>query len=348
MNTHNVRAPGRLLVVDDNKVNRILLARGLEQQGHTVTLAEHGRQALELMRRESFDIVLLDIEMPELNGFQVLEACLNDPHLRQIPVIMTSAMDELGSVVKCIEMGAEDYLTKPLNTVLLQARVNASLEKKRLRDQQRKLLERLASSEVADELTEKGFAWGGEKVRVSVMFTDIRSFTSISEQLDPAQVIELLNTYFTLMFEPVRDHGGIINQIVGDGLMAIFGAPIRRDDHREQAVRAGLEMLELLEGFNQEQTLRSKSPLRMGIGIASGEVVAGFTGTQQRAIFTCIGDTVNLASRMQDHTKVAGRPFLIDEEVQRGLPPTIPTQSLGPVVFKGKDKPVSVYAVGVK
>lgn len=345
MDLNNLRGPGRLLVVDDNKVNRILLARGLEQQGHTVTLAEHGRQALELLRSQPFDIVLLDIEMPELNGFQVLETCLNDARLRQIPIIMTSAMDELDSVVKCIEMGAEDYLTKPLNTVLLQARVKASLEKKRLRDQQRKLLERIVSSEVAEELTEKGVSWGGEKVQVSVMFTDIRSFTSLSEKLDPAQVIELLNTYFALMFEPVRDHGGIINQIVGDGLMAIFGAPIRRDDHGEQAVRAGLEMLELLAGFNQEQALRGKVQLQMGMGIASGEVVAGFAGTQQRAIFTCIGDTVNLASRLQDHTKVAGQPFLIDERVKQSLPESVNTQLLGPVTFKGKDKPVNVYAV---
>jgi class 3 adenylate cyclase len=340
-----MQGPGRLLVVEDNKVNRILLTRGLEQEGHLVTAVENGEQALEQLRSQSFDIVLLDIEMPVLNGFQVLEACLKDTHWREIPIIMTSAMDELDSVIKCIEMGAEDYLTKPLNTILLRARVNASLEKKRLRDQQRKLLETLATTAVADEMLSKGVSLKGEAVNVTVMFTDIRSFTTIAESQSPSETIELLNTYFTLMFEPVADHGGIVNQIIGDGLMAIFGAPIKRADHREQAVLAALEMLELLKGFNHEQKLRNKTMLQIGIGIASGNVVAGFAGTQQRATFTCIGDIVNLASRIQDHTKVAQKPILLEGDAKSGLPATIQTESLGSFVFKGKQNSVNIYSV---
>ncbi len=342
---NKMHGPGRLLVVEDNKVNRILLLRGLEQEGHIVTAVENGKQALELLRSQPFDIILLDIEMPEMNGFQVLDECLNDTHLREIPIIMTSAMDELDSVVKCIEMGAEDYLTKPLNTVLLRARVNASLEKKRLRDQQRKLLETIATTAVTEEMLTKGFSLKGENVNVTVMFTDIRSFTTIAEAQSPTETIELLNTYFTLMFEPIADHGGIVNQIIGDGLMAIFGAPIKREDHREQAVLAALEMLELLKGFNYEQKLRNKIQLQMGIGIASGNVVAGFAGTQQRATFTCIGDIVNLASRIQDHTKIAEKPILLEENVKQGLPATIQTESLGSLVFKGKHNSVNVYSV---
>src|SRR5262249_40993917 len=136
--------PGHLLVVDDNKVNRVLLTHGLEQEGHEVESAENGRQALEMLRAKPYDLVLLDIEMPEMDGFQVLEALLADETLRDIPVIMTSASDELDRVVKCIELGAEDFLTKPLNPILLRARVNASLEKKRLRDQQLKLFRTFA------------------------------------------------------------------------------------------------------------------------------------------------------------------------------------------------------------
>jgi adenylate cyclase len=144
--------PSRLLVVDDNKVNRMVLSRHLEQQGHIVETAENGKEGLEKIRTQSFDLVLLDIEMPEMDGFQVLEACLNDVNLRQIPIIMTSAMEELDAVVKCVELGAEDYLTKPVNPILLRARVNASLEKKRLRDEQRKLFRTFATKEVAEEL----------------------------------------------------------------------------------------------------------------------------------------------------------------------------------------------------
>ncbi|KXK11430.1 MAG: response regulator receiver modulated serine phosphatase [Chloroflexi bacterium OLB14] len=122
--------PARLLIVDDNKINRMILSRTLEQQNHIVETATDGKEGLEKIRTGSFDLVLLDIEMPEMNGFEVLEACLKDVELRQIPIIMTSAMDELDAVVKCVELGAEDYLTKPVNPILLRARVNASLEKK--------------------------------------------------------------------------------------------------------------------------------------------------------------------------------------------------------------------------
>jgi len=149
MDHRGIHATGHLLVVDDNKVNRLLLGRGLEQQGHTVAFAENGVQALAMLRSRPFDLVLPDIQMPEMDGYQVLEQITSDLHLRDIPVIMTTATEELDSVVRCIEMGAEDYLTKPVNPVLLRARINASLEKKRLRDQQRELVRKFATAEVA-------------------------------------------------------------------------------------------------------------------------------------------------------------------------------------------------------
>ena len=222
----SAREPGYLLVVDDNKVNRILLARGLEGDGHKVETAENGKQALDKLRGDAFDLVLLDIEMPEMNGYQVLETCLQDSELRDIPIIMTSSLDEIDSVVKCVELGAEDYLNKPVNPILLRARVNASLEKKRLRDEQRKLFRTFATKEIADELLKTGFSLGGKFVNASVMFADIRSFTTIGEKQDPTDTIELLNNYFALMFEAIVSNNGTVNQLEGDGLMAIFGAPI--------------------------------------------------------------------------------------------------------------------------
>jgi len=153
-------------------------ARGLEQDGHKVEVSENGRLGLEKLGAGSFDLVLLDIEMPEMNGYQVLETCLQNPELREIPIIMTSSLDEIDSVVKCVELGAEDYLNKPVNPILLRARVNASLEKKRLRDEQRKLFRTFATKEVADELLKSGFSLGGKYVNASVMFADIRSYTT--------------------------------------------------------------------------------------------------------------------------------------------------------------------------
>jgi class 3 adenylate cyclase len=346
---------GDLLVVDDNRVNRLLLGRALEQLGHTVTFAQNGREALDAMHARAVDLVLLDIEMPEMNGYQVLEALAADPRLRHVPVVMMSSVEEIDSVARCIEMGAEDYLFKPVNVVLLKARVSASLEKKRLRDQQRALLGKFATEEVAEVLLTTGLAVGGKlfqtvssprlSVNATVLFSDIRTFTSITEALSPAETIELLNSYYTLMFDAVGRHGGIVNQMLGDGLMAIFGAPVPRPGHPELAVRAALEMLELMELFNAEQAQRGAVQLRIGIGIASGPVVAGLTGTEQRATYTCVGDTTNLAAHLEAHTKVIGQPILIDERTRAGLSETIRVDALGPAQFKTRSEPVAIYSV---
>jgi class 3 adenylate cyclase len=343
-----IQSAGCILVVDDNKVNRLMLTKGLEQQGYTTGTAENGKMALDSLRTGQFDLMLLDIEMPEMNGFQVLDAVRNDPKLRHIPIIMISAMDEQDSVVHCIEMGAEDYLTKPPNPVLLRARVSASLEKKRLRDEQRRLFRTFTTQEVAEELLDKGFSLGGNHIVGSAMFADIRGFTTISESQDPAETIELLNSYYAIMFDAIQKFGGNVNQIQGDGILAIFGAPAPQPNHAEQAVRAGIEMLARLNAFNQERAAQAKKPIKIGIGIASGQMVAGYAGTQNRATYTCIGDTVNLAARIEAHTKVAGKALIVETNTFKALPPEIEFESLGTVTFKGKSMAVAVFALSGK
>lgn len=338
-------ASGYLLVVDDNKVNRLLLGRSLEQQGHRVEMAENGLQALEMMHIKSFDLVLLDIEMPQMDGYQVLEKASTDLNLRDIPIIITSALEELDSVVKCIEMGAEDYLVKPVNPVLLKARIGACLDKKRLRDQQRELIRKFATSEVATDLETSGFSLGGKFVEATAMFSDIRSFTTIAESQTPAETIELLNTYYTLMFEAISDQGGVVNQMVGDGLMAIFGAPLSQPDHCERSVKAALDMIEMIRLLNADRVAQKKSEIRIGIGIASGQVIAGYTGTMKRATYTCVGDTVNLAARLESHTKVVGKPILIDGATQAALVSPIKTEPEGSYQLKGKIQEVLIYSV---
>jgi adenylate cyclase len=337
--------PARLLVVDDNKVNRLLLTRSLEMHGHSVASAENGRVALEMLRREGFDLVLLDMEMPEMDGFQVLEQLMNDLQLRDLPVIVTSSLEGIDTVVRCIELGAEDYLTKPVNPVLLKARIGASLEKKRLRDQQKELVRRFATPEVAQDLQKTGFSLGGKLVQASVMFSDIRSFTSLAESQPPEETIELLNTYYTLMFNAISGHGGVVTLMMGDGLMSVFGAPVPLPDHSESAVRAAQEMVELIDLFNLERQAAGKPQIKIGIGIASGEMVAGYTGTNERATYTCIGDTVNLASRLEEHTKVAQRTILIDQATRSALSGRVTVEPLGPVPFRGKAAAVEVFSV---
>ena len=335
----------RLLVVDDNKVNRLLLTRNVELQGHHAASAENGRVALEMLRREPFDLLLLDIEMPEMDGFAVLEQLKADVQLRDLPVIVTSSLEGLENVVRCIELGAEDYLSKPINPVLLKARIGASIEKKRLRDQLRDMVRRFATSEVAQDMQQSGFALGGKRIRGTVMFADIRSFTALVESQPPEETIELLNAYYALMFDAISSHGGVVNQMIGDGLMAIFGAPLPLDDCAGSAVAAAQEMIELVEQFNLERAAARKAPIRIGIGIATGDVVAGYTGTQLRATYTCIGDTVNLAARLEAHTKRVQRAILIDAATRQGVGASVQLIALGDVQFKGKAVAEQVYAV---
>src|SRR5262249_25297067 len=166
----------RVLIADDNKVNRLLLSRSVELLGHRVMLVENGRIALEKLQSEPFDLLLLDIEMPEVDGFAVLEQLKADPQLREMPVIVTSSVEGLDNVVRCIKLGAEDYLHKPVNQVLLKARIGASLEKKRLRDQQKAMVRRFVTSKVADDMLQSGFA---QRIHASVLFSDIRGFTAL-------------------------------------------------------------------------------------------------------------------------------------------------------------------------
>lgn len=340
------RGAGRLLVADDNKVNRLLLTRSLELLGHTVASAANGKLALEMLQREPFDLLLLDMEMPEMDGFTVLENLGRDARLRDLPVIVTSSLEGIEHVVRCIELGAEDYLPKPVNPVLLKARIDASLEKKRLRDQQKEMVRRFATPEVAQDLQESGFSLGGRRVHGSVMFSDIRGFTALVESQPPEATIELLNTYYTLMFDAIAGHGGVVNQMVGDGLMAIFGAPLPLADPAGSAVAAAREMIELVEGFSQQQAAIGKPQIRIGIGIATGDMVAGYTGTQQRATYTCVGDTVNLAARLEAQTKAAKRSILIDGATQRALSAGSRGEALGAVEIKGLAAAVEVFSVG--
>ena len=335
----------RLLVADDNKVNRLLLTRSLELQGHVVASAENGLVALQMLRAGAFDLMLLDMEMPELDGFGVLEQMAADGKLRDLPVIVTSSLEGVAHVVRCLDLGADDYLRKPVNPVLLKARINSSLEKKRLRDQQKALVARFATSEVAEDLQQSGFALGGRRLQCTVMFSDIRGFTSLCEKQPPEETIELLNTYYTLMFDAISGHGGVVNQMIGDGLMAIFGAPLPLPEPELAAVRAALDMQEMIEMFNFERVALEKEPIRIGIGIASGEVVAGYTGTQQRATYTCIGDTVNLAARLEAHTKVVGRGILVDAATQAAIGDRVGMKALGEVQFKGMGAGVGVFGV---
>lgn len=326
---------GHLLIVDDNKVNRLLMSRSVEFLGYKASVAENGKVAMAMLAQDSFDVLLLDIEMPEMDGFEVLEALKKDVSLRDLPVIVTSSLEGMDNIVRCIELGAEDYIPKPVNKVLLKARLGSCLEKKRLVDEQKRLLKRFATDEVVQDLQESGFAIGGRRINATILFCDIRNFTAMSEDMAPESTIELLNIYYTLMFEAVNSNNGIVNQMVGDGLMALFGAPRPIENSAQSAVDAAKDMMGMIELLNAQRSIANEPELSIGFGIATGEVVAGYTGTDDRATYTCIGKTVNLAARLEAHTKVAGEPILMDEMTHSNLRSEIHCKSVPAAKFKG-------------
>jgi adenylate cyclase len=319
---------GRVLVVDDDRVNRTLLTRSLEREGHHVRCAEDGLGALEVLRRDPCDVVLLDIVMPELDGVSVLERMKSDPALQDVPVIMISGVDETESVLRCIELGAEDYLPKPFDPVLLRARISAGLTKKRLHELERERLRgvfsRFVPEHVVDDVLERtddDLRLGGSRARGTVMFTDLRGFTAFSESTPPQRLIELLNEYFREMIDAIFEHGGTLVSYRGDGLLAVFGAPIPLDDHADRSLATAREMLDVrLPRFNRWLRARDLGDgFAMGIGLNSGHFMSGNVGSPRRLEYTVTGDTVNTASRLEGLTKTAQRSILVAESTRQAL-----------------------------
>ena len=338
---------GHVLVVDDNRLNRLKLARGLEQQGYAVNTAENGREALEMLRSTSFELLLLDIMMPEMDGFQVLEEMKSDPGLRDIPVIVISALEEMDSVVKCIEMGAEDHMPKPFDPTLLNARIGASLEKKRLRDEvveQLNFIRDIFGKYVPESVAKQIVAGKGvlepTQTTATILYTDIESFTSTAESVPPKQVVQMLNEYFPAVIEPITRYGGVVNQFQGDAMLVTFNIPIQDSQHADHAVNAALEIQKLLKG----RTFAG-IPLRTRIGINTGEVIAGNVGTGDRMNYTVHGDAVNLAARLEQLNKQHGTLVLISESTVALLNGEHPIEPLGEVEIRGKTQSVRIFSL---
>jgi len=344
-----------VLVVDDNEVNRDLLARRVKRQGHKVVGASNGFEALEMMRSQPFDLVLLDIMMPQMNGYQLLETLKEDKKLRHIPVVMVSAVEDIDSIVRCIELGAEDYLSKPFNPVLLKARINACLEKKRLRDQEQAYLKRLADEQekserlllnilpeaIAERLKRGENTIADSFADVTVMFADLVGFTKLSANLSPAQLVELLNYIFSA-FDDLADKYGLEKiKTIGDAYMVVGGLPTPRKDHAEAIAEMALDMLEKIAQIptNDEQGLKIR------IGINTGAVEAGVIGSK-KFTYDLWGDTVNTANRMESHG-VPGAIQVTKETYER-LSAKYTFQERGLVDVKGKGPMVTYLLMGRK
>jgi adenylate cyclase len=301
---------GRILVVDDNASNRDLLSRRLSHDGHYVARADSGRRALEMLEVEEFDLILLDLLMPDLNGFQVLELLKADERLHNIPVIMISGLQETDSVIRCIEAGAEDYLVKPFNPVLLRARISACLERKRWRERERRYVERIELERQRYESLLRNILPGqivtrlnnGEVViadrveEATILFADLVGFTAAAARVTPAVLVNNLNRIFSAFDDLCRRLQIEKIKTIGDAYMAAAGLPLPRPDHAEVIADFALAMLVALERVNAT----AEVPFQMRIGIHTGPVVAGVIGSH-RFLYDIWGDTVNLASRLESH-----------------------------------------------
>lgn len=346
---------GHILIVDDSQLNRRKLSIGLKQQGHTVALAEDGQQAMEMIEQGAFDLVLLDIMMPQMNGYEVLAQMKQDGTLRDIPVIVISALDELESTVKCIEMGAEDYLLKPFNPTLLKARIGASLEKKRLRDQEQAYLEQLRIEQekserlllnilpkpIADRLKQGQNIIADSFTEVTVLFADIVGFTTLSSYTPPRDLVILLNEIFSRLDRLAEQHGLEKIKTIGDAYMVVGGLPTPRTDHAEAVADMALDMqqeITALESGNGE-------PLNIRIGIHTGPVVAGVIGAKKFS-YDLWGDTVNIASRMESHG-LTGR-IQVTQEIYDCLRDTHIFESRGLISVKGRGELPAYFLTGRK
>ncbi|MGE5569582.1 MAG: adenylate/guanylate cyclase domain-containing protein [Rhodospirillales bacterium] len=300
---------GRILLVDDNLLGRAMISRELAAEGYEVVEARNGREGLDLLAREAVDVVLLDMIMPEMDGPAVLRHMKSDPALAAIPVVMISAQDDIAGIVSAIEMGAEDYLPKPPNPVLLRARVGASIERKRLADAERRrtqeleterraaeaLLRNILPKTVAEELREKGSVAPRYYEDATIVFTDFAGFTNTTEGLAAQDLVELLNTYFTVFDRIVARYELEKLKTIGDSFMFAAGLPVRSPSHPVDAVLAELEMLDAVAGMH---CMDPRCTWQMRVGAHTGPVIAGVVGESKFA-FDVWGDTVNLSARME-------------------------------------------------
>jgi class 3 adenylate cyclase len=348
-------APGRVLVVDDSRVNRLTLGKLLERLGHEVLEAEDGQEALDRLATDgAIDLVLLDVVMPVLDGFDTLAAMKADPALAPIPVIVVSGLDELDGIVRCIGMGAIDYLPRPVRPAILEARVGACLADKRLRDEnanllatvqrQREELSRFLSPQVAALVSspdgERLLA--GHRRMVTAVFCDLRGYTAFAESADPEELLGVLREYHAAMGARIIQHEGTLEHFAGDGIHVWFNDPVEQPDHALRAVRMALEMRDDVAGLAAGWG-RSGYDLGFGVGIASGFATAGRIGYEGRYDYAAIGNAVIIAARLSG--QAAAGQILLSQRAYAAVEEHVVADAVDGLQLKGVSHPVTAYSV---
>lgn len=280
--------------------------------------------------------------MPEMDGFTVLQ------HIRDIrsgtekPVVVVSASDDLESVARCIAIGSEDFLIKPLNGVLLKARISACLEKKRLRDTIVERFGKYVPDKIASDILSGQDNLEPRRSLATILFTDLENFTGIAESVSPQQVFEMLNEYFTAAIEPILDRGGVINQFQGDAMLVTFNVPTEDPHQADSAVQAAMEIQQRTQG-----KCFAGISVNTRIGINTGEVIAGNVGSGSQYNYTVHGDAVNLAARLEQLNKQFKSDILISENTKAMLSREHPLTALGQSTVRGKHTPIGLFKLSV-
>jgi class 3 adenylate cyclase len=321
----------RILVVDDTLANIQALSATLKEKGYQISVATSGKQALEAVERVRPDLILLDVMMPEIDGFETCRRLKASAATNDIPVIFLTARTETADIVKGFELGAVDYVPKPFNAHELLARVHTHLTMDRLHRENERLLLSILPASIATRLKSGEAGLADHFPEVSVLFADIVEFTVLSRGMSPGPLVSLLDDLFTQFDELAREHRVEKIKTIGDCYMAVSGVPEKRADHASALADMALDMVEALKEFNRSRG----TSLQMRIGLNAGPVVAGVIG-RSKFIYDLWGDTVNTASRMES-TGLPGR-IQVTEQMQRALASGFELESRGEVEVKGKGR----------
>jgi class 3 adenylate cyclase len=354
-------APGRILVVDDTPANVKLLADLLQVRGYMVDTAENGERALEKVRSFEPDLVLLDVMMPGLNGYEVCRAIRSEPRTELLPVVLVTSLDPQQERIKGIEAGADDFLNKPINQPELFARVKSLLRIKTLQDKVREWNEKLEArvheqvtqlerlgrlkSFFAPQLAEVIVAGGGEDLlkthrrEVTVVFTDLRGFTAFTDEAEPEDVMQVLHAYHAKLGGLILEHGGTLEHFAGDGMMIFFNDPVPMERPAEAAARMALEMQRAFVPLAASWRTTGFE-LGLGIGIATGFATLGAIGFEGRWDYAAIGSVTNLGARLCSEAK-AGE-ILVERKTLSKLEGA-QAEPVGELSLKGFARPVAAY-----
>jgi len=340
-----------LILVADDRIDSVELCRDLlAMEGYRVVAAYDGQEALDRIHEHNPDLVLLDLDMPLLNGYEVCERLKANAATADIPVLMLTAWAAPEHRVRGLQMGAEDYLSKPFDYRELLARVRTRLRAKqeadRLRDAQQRIrgtFERYVPPHVVERLLAEPdrVSLGGCRQEVTILFADLRGYTALAETLPPEQLVEVLNGHLTAAVQAILAHEGTINQYAGDLVMAMFNAPLPQPDHASRALRAAWALRGAMAAYHAG--LPRELRMGFGVGVASGEALVGNIGARELLHYTAVGDTVNLAQRLEE--MAAGGEILMTESCYRAAGPGLEVRARGMTAIRGRSEPVSIYSL---